>query len=332
MSDNRDETSPSPLRGRLLRNPATLISLVVGILLLVTLATRLDIDWNALGSSIRDSNPLLLGLALIVYYANFPIRGLRWRALAENVHLAEKLPSRRAFGEAVFLGWFVNAVSWFRMGDPYRAYLVSRQGTLSYPATLGTLVAERILDLISFAVLLALVGTLIWTGEPNLTTTVLIAAIGLAALALLLLAGMAFLGPRWGYRLPGPLRGWYERFHAGTLDSLGQRLPLLATLSIVGWAAEAGRLYLVTLALGISVPLPAIAFVALAHNLITAIPLTPGGLGLAEAGMVGLLVLWLPVDAAVTITLLDRGISYVSVLVLGGLLFGWREGVKRGRF
>ena len=315
-------------------HPATLVALAVGLLLLGTLATRLEIDWRALGASVRDSNPLLLALALLFYYANFPIRGLRWRVLAQNVDLARggALPSRRAFGEAVFLGWFVNAVSWFRMGDPYRAYLVSRQGGFRYPATLGTLVAERVIDLVSFATLLALAGALIWAGEPDLTTAVLAAAVGSAVLALLLVMGMAVLGPKWGPRLPRPLVGWYDRFHEGTLQGIRRRLPLVATLSVAGWGAEGARLYLVVLALGIGVPLPAIAFVALTHNLITALPLTPGGLGLAEAGMVGLLALWLPLDEATALTVLDRSISYLSVLVLGGLLFGWREGVTRGRF
>jgi hypothetical protein len=48
--------------------------------------------------------------------------------------------------------------------------------------------------------------------------------------------------------------------------------------------------------------------------------------------MVGLLTLWMPLEQATALTLLDRGISYVSVLLLGALDFGWREGIRRGRF
>ena len=296
----------------------------------MTLATRLDLDWAELWLIVTRSNPLLLALAALVYYANFPIRGLRWRVLMENTGRAE-LPSRRAFGEAVFLGWSVNAISWFRMGDPYRAYLISRQGGLSYATTLGTLVAERVLDLVSFAVLLGVAGVLLWAGEPDLTTTILASAVGLAALAVLAMMAMAAFGRRLGQRLPGPARGWYALFHQGTLSSF-RRLPLLAALSLAGWVVEAGRIYLVALALGVPLTLPVAAFVALAHNFITALPLTPGGLGLAEAGMVGLLALRLPLEQAVSLTLLDRAITYLSVVVLGAAVFAWREGVKRGKY
>ncbi|MBI4236555.1 MAG: flippase-like domain-containing protein [Chloroflexi bacterium] len=321
----------------------------------MALATRLDLDWAALAAGLRGSNLPLFLLAGLLYYANFPLRGLRWRALAENVGLGAPslhsgqapptslegigtgagqsqghLPSSRAFGEAVFLGWFVNAIAWFRLGDPYRAYLIARQGHMSYAATLGTLVAERVIDLVSFAVLLGLAGLLLWAGRPDLTTTVLAAAVVLAAVAVLALVAMAALGPRLGRYLPGPARTWYDLFHHGTLGSL-RRLPLLAALSLAAWTVEVGRLYLVAQALGVALPPPAAAFVALAHNLITALPLTPGGLGLAEAGMVGLLALRLPVESAVSVTVLDRVITYVSVVLLGGLLFAWRQGIRRGR-
>ena len=85
---------------------------------------------------------------------------------------------------------------------------------------------------------------------------------------------------------------------------------------------------LVTSALGLTAPLPA---VALAHNFITAIPATSDGLGLAEAGMVGLLILWLPVDAAAAITTLDRTITWLSVVLIGATTFTWHEAIRRGR-
>ena len=92
------------------------------------------------------------------------------------------------------------------------------------------------------------------------------------------------------------------------------------------------RLALVAWALGLDVPLPVIAFVALAHNLITAIPSTPGGLGVAEAGMVGLLLPWVALEDAAVLTALDRSVTWFSVVLLGALVMAWREGIRRGRF
>lgn len=326
------------IRRRIL-HPATLLSFAVAVLLLIALARGTDINISAMAEAIRESNPVLLALAFVVYYLNFPIRGLRWRILAQNAERATHkpedlpLPSARAFGESVFLGWFVNAVSWLRMGDPYRAYLITRQREgASYPAMLGTLVSERVVDLISFAVLLLISGALLWAGEDRLTVAAPALAVALAGGGVLLLAAMAVAGERVTSRLPAPIRDRYQRLREGALASLNGRLPAIAGLSAAAWATEGARLLLVTSALGLTVPLPAIAFVALAHNLITAIPATPGGLGLAEAGMVGLLILWLPAGDAAALTTLDRSITWLSVVLIGAIMFTWREGVRRGRF
>ena len=146
------------------------------------------------------------------------------------------------------------------------------------------------------------------------------------------MVGMAIFGQRVTERLPGSIRDWLERLRVGALLSLSGRLWPVTILSVSGWAAEGVRLALVSYALGLDVPLPVIAFVALAHNLITAIPSTPGGLGVAEAGMVGLLLPWVPLEDAAVLTALDRSITWLSVILIGGIAFGWREGVRRGRY
>jgi uncharacterized protein (TIRG00374 family) len=53
------------------------------------------------------------------------------------------------------------------------------------------------------------------------------------------------------------------------------------------------------------------------------VPLSPAGLGLVEAGMVGVLVAayQLPLTEATTIALLDRVISVFSIIVLGSILY-----------
>jgi hypothetical protein len=68
--------------------------------------------------------------------------------------------------------------------------------------------------------------------------------------------------------------------------------------------------------LGIS----AAVFVALVAALLTAIPLTPAGIGFVEAGIVGALTLYgVSPESAVAIALTDRAISILTVIVLGGL-------------
>ena len=324
------------IRRRIL-HPATLISLGIAVLLLIVLARGVDVSFTGMARAIGDANPLLIAAAFLAYYVNFPMRGIRWRLLIENAQaMADDpvpLPSKRAFSEIILLGWFVNAVAWLRMGDPYRAYLVSRQHEKqSYPRILGTVLAERVLDVVTFAAILLPIGALLWVDASGVTTTVIGLTVVIGGGGIFLVVGMALFGQRATARLPGSIRDWLERLRVGALLSLSGRLWPITILSVSGWVAEGMRLALVTWALGLDVPLPVIAFVALAHNLITAIPTTPGGLGVAEAGMVGLLLPWVALEDAAVLTALDRSITWFTVVLIGGVAIGWREGVKRGRY
>ena len=55
--------------------------------------------------------------------------------------------------------------------------------------------------------------------------------------------------------------------------------------------------------------------------MLSLIPFTPGGIGIVEIGMTGLLSLSLTSENAVSIAILDRLISYFSVIAIGGIIF-----------
>jgi len=146
---------------------------------------------------------------------------------------------------------------------------------------------------------------------------------------------------RFGHKLvnmlPKKIRVFYTLFEQGALSSFGQ-LRMLTFLTVVIWLLEAGRLILVAQALGFDIVEVGIAlfiFAALANALITAIPLTPGGLGLVEPGVAGLLMITgLAKTEAWSITLLDRSISFLSVIAVGLLVFAfWHvmEAVRKRR-
>ncbi|MBV8195021.1 MAG: flippase-like domain-containing protein [Candidatus Dormibacteraeota bacterium] len=123
--------------------------------------------------------------------------------------------------------------------------------------------------------------------------------------------------------LPEAIFHRYENLRIGTVHSLG-RFPTLGALTVMVWACEGGRLGLVVWALGITGLGPSqFMLIALVAALLTTIPFLPGGLGLVEAGMVGVLIAVGGVgqQAAVSIALLDRSISYGSVVVVGFVVF-----------
>ena len=76
-------------------------------------------------------------------------------------------------------------------------------------------------------------------------------------------------------------------------------MPGAMALGMAAWLLEAGRLLLVIHALGLSLDSPAVLFVAVVNGLLTSVPVTPGGLGIVEPGIVGLLALSLSQEDAV---------------------------------
>lgn len=312
------------LRRRILSAP-TLISFAIAIAIVVFMATRVQIDFGSTWQSITRANLLVFLLAFAFYYVNFPLRAIRWMVFVRNAAIQSdpgvRLPSIASAAQMCYLGWFTNAVTGFRLGDVYRSYLFARESGASFPKTLGTLAAEHIVDVI--AVFLALViSSVALLGRASPERAPLFIGVGVALLAVTaaVVLGMRFLGPRLAQRLSRPLNSLYMMFHHGTLGSLRQ-IPWVLLLSLVIWLMEVSHLYLVARALGYDVDPALLFFATAASALLVIVPITPGGLGLVETGLAGLLTLALPPAAALAVVLLDRSITYASVVVIGAVLF-----------
>jgi hypothetical protein len=153
-----------------------------------------------------------------------------------------------------------------------------------------------------------------------------VALLTILALALLMIRNS---GDRLSRRLPAWLAERFRHFQEGVIGSLG-RIPLVTLLGLLGWLAEVARFYLVTQALGIPLSLALIVFVTLANSLLTLVP-TPGGVGAVESGVAGLLVRVssLAASSAAALVLVDRAISYVSIILTGGVIFLARQTYRR---
>ena len=321
--DSGDNSPSVSLRQRVL-SPYTLLSLVVAIAFLYFLAVRFDLDWEQTWNNIRALDPVLYVLALLLYYLSFAFRGLRWRILSRSAGIEEipnsRTPSAWRYSQLIVIGWFVNSVAWLRLGDAYRAYALSDEARTGFSWSLGTIFGERVMDMIAVFVLIV-VGALAFSLTADFSGTVyVVGAAFVMALALIgVLVVMRGYGQRLARFLPDRLERAYRRFHEGALGSFGElRVPFF--LSFIGWILEVGRLYFVVQALDFDVPLALILIAALGHALLSTVP-TPGGVGAVEPGVTGLLVLGMARHDAASVALVDRSITYLSIIVIGGLVF-----------
>ena len=313
--------------GERLRQPRTIISLGVPLILLVLIfRVALNVDFAQLAGSVAGANKALLLAAFLVFYAGFPIRGLRWSILLKGAGIRVGVKDAT---EILFLSWTVNCLVPAKLGDLYRAFLLKINAEVSGSRTLGTIFIERILDLFAIAIMGLAAG--FWSFRTGFPPEIqFVAILGIAVIVAL--AGFLFLVRNFGRailgKLPLPARAieFYDRFEEG-LFSVNRRslVPLMLLTGLI-WTTEGLRLWLVVQALGlpgVSLGISGAFFVAFIGSLLTAVPLSPAGLGIVELGVVGVLVAayGIPVTEATTIALVDRLISVFSIIVIGAVVY-----------
>jgi uncharacterized protein (TIRG00374 family) len=314
--------------GRRLRQPKTILSLVLPIVLLFLFARSLPgFKLDKLPELILQANPLLLLAAFAVFYLGFPLRGLRWALLIRGTGYPLRV---RDATEIIFISWLVNCLVPAKLGDLYRAYLLKINSTVSLSRTFGTVFIERVLDLFAIVVLGLAAGYWSFRGRlPAEVQVVFAIGVGFVIVLAVGLLSMRNFGRRIILALPLPHKiiEFYDRFEEGVFSAVGMRaLPRLILITGFIWATEAMRLFLVVEALGfpeIHLGISGAFFVALTGSLLTAVPLTPAGIGIVETGVVAVLTLVynVPQTEALAITLVDRAISVLSIIILGSLAY-----------
>ena len=314
--------SAPPLASRLF-SWRTLLSFLVAAGIVAFAIKQGGINWSDTWDHIRHANLRLYALALVAFGCSMAVRGLRWKLLLRN---AGEHCSAFSLFEIVFASFFVNCVIPAKMGDVYRAFLVRQREHVGASKALGTIIAERLLDLLVLMSLLVITGAITFHSRvPRALVPYVIAGAVLSAfgISVVVLMGLGR-GQRLVQRLPARLRDRYENFRHGTVQSLTP-WPFLVLLTVLVWCLEGARLGLVVSALDFQGLLHPAQFllVALVAALLTTVPFTPGGLGLVEAGMVGVLatVADVPRTIGASITVLDRSISYGAVVVVGFVFF-----------
>ncbi|NJN14882.1 MAG: flippase-like domain-containing protein [Oscillochloris sp.] len=315
-----------------LRSPRTLISFGLAIAIAVFAFRGLNIDISQTWSYMRSANPWLLLLGLVVFYMTFPLRALRWRLLLDNAGVPvregrKSWASLPALMEYMYLSWFANCIVPAKLGDAYRGYLLKHNGKVSFSSTFGTIFAERLLDMIGLFGMLVISGYFTFGAHMPEGTQIVFGFGALLVVAILTgLAGMRWLSPFIRRFIPHRFHEVYGNFEQSALRSFSPAiLPRLILMTAGVWLLEGFRLFFVIEALGsegLMLTIPAIIFVALASSLLTALPITPAGLGVVE-GTITVVLTFFGIDKNLgsAVTLLDRMINFWSIVVFGFILY-----------
>ena len=330
-------------------------SLAAGGLLIVlaVLLMTVYLDPSAVLDSMAGADPLLVGLAAVVYLLSWPLRGLRYRDILDSIGFRTDWAFLTG---AVFISQTGNLVFPARAGDAVRAYIVKARRGIPYPSGVASLAVERVYDLLTITflagmVLLGLAATgstaeleAALTGQPvegseaqsGRTALFVATGVGLAALcAVAIIVYTARSEINYVRRVVGRLSsdryadtvaGVVEQF-AGDVQTVARdrRAFLRVGLgSLVIWTIDVFVAIVVLLAFGVEMApglLVGAGFFAVSvGNLAKVLPLSPGGIGLYEGAFTLLMVALTPVGAvtALSVAIVDHAIKN-AVTVLGGL-------------
>lgn len=257
-------------------------------------------------------------IAFLLYILSVFLFAKRWKivlhSLGYNLQTLSLIPA--IFG-AISIN---NLTPANRMGgEPLRLLWIRKQFGVAYSDAFVSIVYERVIEAIPVVIMAAYALSALLPHIPRglhpLKTALYPALILLLLIAVYYLF-RAKLNPLLGClkKYPRPLRRAF--------------MPTLLFSSAV-WGLDVIRLKLVNLALGIQVPITAVVALSLLYLVLGLIPLTPGGLGIVDGGLVtALTMLNVPLSAAIDVVAVERFISYGLSSAIGALCLLYFGGLK----
>ncbi len=295
-------------------------TLLAGVLLYFALR---GVEWRRVGQMIASANWNLLLLSAAIAFLNFLMRALRWRIL---LNATESLSVGEVYW-ANMAGYLGNQYLPARAGELIRTVLISNRSSLSKTYVLTTALGERLMDVIALVlgssiVLLGVNPKPAWM--QDLSRTLAIVA-GAGAVAIMVIPHTSGLVENLLGRIPLP-----HRFRKIALALAEQvlsglrafhdwgRFAAFVFLTAVIWAADSLATMACAASVGVHISFRVALLVLTALGLSSALPSTPGYIGIFQFVAVTVLAPFgVSRDAALAYILLLQALGYILVLPTG---------------
>ena len=281
------------------------------------------VDWKTVWATIAGAQWGFLAAASLFTCLSFFLRSLRWRIL---LNAEENLPVGAVFC-ATMAGYLGNAFLPARAGELVRTLVISGRSSLSKTYVLTTALSERLMDVIALVLWASLILLGVhpkpdWMGGVARTMAA-IAVLGALTIAVLPHTGGLCQSLLRRLPLPSALRGRLLELTEQVLlgmrafHNVGRFLGFGA-FTIVIWISDAVGIMVGAQALGLAMSFPMAMLLITGLGLGSALPSTPGYVGIYQFVAVTVLVpLGIAKSQALAFILLTQACGYVVVLLLG---------------
>jgi uncharacterized protein (TIRG00374 family) len=318
-------------------NPSPWYWILAGALAAVLLYFALrGVEWRRVWQIVLGARWPYLAAGIGMSLVNFFVRSIRWRVL---------LNARAHFRVgtvfwATMAGYMGNSFLPARAGEVVRSFIISGQSALSRTYVLTTALTERLMDAIALVlcasvVLLQVSPKPAWMDRVGRTTAA-IAALGALLVAVLPHAEGLMQQILRRLPLPGAMRDRLLGFAGQILLGLrvfhnAGRLSIFTLLTALIWVMDALGAMVMSRAFDIHMTFPVALLLLAGMGLGSALPATPGYVGIYQFAAVTILPPFgIDRNAALAYILVVQALGYAVVLVLGLLsLYRIRAAGKR---
>jgi uncharacterized protein (TIRG00374 family) len=268
-----------------------------------------------------------LGLAIVLYFTACAVRGERWQVLLEENGAA---PDRRDTYSLIAVGYLGNNVLPARAGDALRVVLLAPRAQTDRRTVLGTLVAERLCDVLLLGLLFVglAYGLLRGAGVDVFGDRLAVALLVLGVVVAILAVVAAVL------HRSGRLRrvvDFIKPMAAATRNLLRGRHGLEVLVLTVGiWALEGTVWWLTAEAANLGIDVIGALYLLALSSMLVLVPAGPGYAGTLDAAvLIGAKALGRGSSAALTYLLLLRFVLMVPIGIAGLIIGATRYGGLR---
>jgi len=330
-----------------------LISLVIVVIILLAVVFLLRENLSGMAGALGRANYGLVVVAVGIYLTGILFWAARWRISLSAVGYYKRL---RDVYLVVLGGIFLANITplTYAGGDPIaRSYLIKKTHQVPYSAGFASIAMEILLDLPVFLSFM-MVGLLTSIYASSVLVVLIITGVWMATVVTILVILARVLSRRVG---AGKIKAFAARvfrtfrlrlsktevsrgvdnFYKGAHSVLSRWkvAASMCTFSAFIWTFSMARLFVVLQALNCPpVPISMLMLAATLPTIAGLLPLLPGGVGTIDVTIISVLMLFgVPVEIAVSATLIDRAITLVfsslcGVGVVSYLGIKVRRGVK----
>jgi len=242
-------------------------------------------DVSKVGAILNQFTWTLLPLILTLTLLDDLLRFMRWSYFLKRIEVSLSLKD----SASVFFSGLAMTITPGKIGETIKAYFVKQLTRVPMSKTLPVVVVERLTDLIAVA-LLAAIGAVYFQYGIMATAVVLLVIFAFVLVVQRRTLSLWIIDKLTSLPLVRRYRESIQYFYKGSYELLKiHRLTFAIAISMVAWGSECLGLYIVYYGLGHPQSFLLSSFVFSFSSVAGALSTLPGGLGVAEASMTGIM-------------------------------------------